>query len=241
MTSFAYELLSDADRRPTIGLVVLQTDETLEPDIHRYFPPAAADIYVSRVPNASDVNQETLGDMANHIEGSATLLPRSLSFDAVAYCCTSGSAVIGPPKVAELMRAGCKTAKVTDPVSALVHMCRKHDVKRLAFLSPYIESVSNILRDVLTEAGVETCAFGAFNEGDDAKVARIDPDYTKRAAIELAKSANVDAVFMSCTNLKTYDVLAEISAHTGVPAFSSNSALAAHLGELAGASITYPS
>ena len=65
MTSYAYELLKESDRRPTIGLVVLQTDETLEPDIDRYFPPSAADVYVSRVPNASEVNQETLADMAN--------------------------------------------------------------------------------------------------------------------------------------------------------------------------------
>ncbi|MEM6498164.1 MAG: Asp/Glu racemase [Pseudomonadota bacterium] len=238
MTSYAYELLDDSDRRPTIGLVVLQTDETLEPDIHRYFPPSAADVYISRVPNAPDVTRETLADMANHIESSATLLPRSLSFDAVAYCCTSGSAVIGPNKVSALMNAGCRTAQVTDPVSALIHMCRKHDVKRLAFLSPYIESVSNILRDVMTEAGVETVAFGSFNEGEDAKVARIDPADTQRAAVELAKSTEVDAVFMSCTNLKTYDVLAEIEAEAGVPAFSSNSALAAHLGELAGAAVT---
>ena len=241
MTSYTYELLKESDRPPTIGLVVLQTDETLEPDIRRYFPPSAADVYVSRVPNASDVTRETLADMANHIESSATLLPRSLSFDAVAYCCTSGSAVIGPPKIATLMNAGCQTAKVTDPVSALIHMCRKHEVKRLAFLSPYVETVSNILRDVLTEAGIETCAFGAFNEGDDAKVARIDPAYTKRAAVELAKSADVDAVFMSCTNLKTYDVLAEIKAEAGVPAFSSNYVLAAHLGDLAGVSVAHPS
>ena len=240
MTSYAYELLKDSDRRPTIGLVVLQTDETLEPDIHRYFPPSVADVYVSRVPNASEVNQETLADMANHIESSATLLPRSLAFDAVAYCCTSGSAVIGPEKVSSLMTSGCQAANVTNPVSALIHMCRKHDVQRLAFLSPYIESVSNILRDVLTDAGIETCAFGSFNEGDDAKVARIDPAYTKHAAVELAKSTEVDAVFMSCTNLKTYDVLAEIEAAAGVPAFSSNSALAAHLGELAGANAVHP-
>lgn len=241
MTAYSYELLNDSYRRSTIGLVVLQTDETLEPDIHRYFPPTAADVYVSRVPNAPDVNAETLADMANYIESSATLLPRSLSFDAVAYCCTSGSAVIGPAKVGSLMRAGCRTAGATDPVSALIHMCRKHNVKRLAFLSPYVESVSKILREVLTAADIETCAFGAFNEGDDAKVARIDPAYTKRAAIELAKSTDVDAVFMSCTNLKTYDVLAEIEAEAGVPAFSSNSALAAHLAELSGATAVHPS
>ena len=99
MTSYAYELLKDFDRRPTIGLVVFQTDQTLEPDIHRYFPPLVAVVYVSRVPNASEVNQETLADMANHIESPTTLLPRSLAFDAVACCCTSGSAVIGPGKV----------------------------------------------------------------------------------------------------------------------------------------------
>lgn len=77
MTSYACELLKDTDRRPTIGLVVLQTDQTLEPDIHRYFPPLVADVYVSRVPNASEVNQETLAYIVNHIESSVTLLPRS--------------------------------------------------------------------------------------------------------------------------------------------------------------------
>ncbi len=231
---FPYELRDDARRRAIIGLLVLQTDETLECDTRHDLPAEIADVYVSRVPNAADVTPDTLADMAAVIDASAQLLPRSIAFDVVGYCCTSGTAVIGAAQIAALVRSGCRTNHVTDPVSALIHVCRDHDIRRLALLSPYIESVSARLRETLAEAGIETPVFGSFNEADDAKVARIDPQSTKTAAIELARSAPVDAVFMSCTNLRTRAILDQVKEATGIPAFSSNSVLAAHLGHLAG-------
>ena len=62
-----------------------------------------------------------------------------------------GASVIGPQRVAVLVSEGCATKAVTEPVSALVHACEQRNIKRLAFLSPYIESVSAKLRDVLSE------------------------------------------------------------------------------------------
>jgi len=233
MTSFDYELRDETNRLPTIGLVVLQSDETLEGELRPALPPTSSEVFISRVPSAPDVTRETLAQMADHIEASASLFPRAARFDVVGYGCTSGTSVIGATRVAEMVKAGCETMHVTEPVSALIHACRQRGVARLAFLSPYIESVSEGLRLTLAEAGVETPVFGSFNEGEEAKVARIDPTSTVRAAIALAKSGNVDAVFLSCTNLKTHGILGEIEASTGLPAFSSNSVLAAHLKVLA--------
>ena len=233
MTSFHYELRDENQRLPTIGLVVLQSDETLEGEMRHALPPDVADVHVSRVPSSPDVTRDTLAQMADHIEASAALFPRSARFDAVGYGCTSGTSVIGAENVARLVKAGCHTAHVTEPVSALIHACRQHNLKRLAFLSPYIESVSEGLRNTLADAGVMTPVFGSFNEGEEAKVARIDPASTVQAAIKLAKSKDVDAVFLSCTNLKTFGILDQIETATGLPAFSSNSVLAAHLKALA--------
>jgi len=233
MTSFAYELRDETRRLPAIGLVVLQSDETLEGELRHSLPPTAADVYVSRVPSAPDVTRDTLAQMANHIEISASLFPRSARFDAVGYGCTSGTSVIGAETISALVKAGCRTPHVTEPVSALLYTCQQRNLKRLAFLSPYIESVSEGLRTTLAQSGVDTPVFGSFNEGEEAKVARIDPDSTIRAAIALAKSGDVDAVFLSCTNLKTHGILGEIEAATGLPAISSNSVLAAHLKVLA--------
>ena len=237
MTTFTAELLEQASPSPSIGLIVLETDETLEGELHRYIPTSDADVFISRVPSAASVTPETLGQMANNIAASAALLPSSIHFDAVGYCCTSGTAVIGAERVATLVQSGCRTTSVSDPVTALVVACRKQHIKRLAFLSPYIESVSDTLRQTLADNGIETPVFGSFHEGEEAKVARIDPACSKRAALDLARAGDVDAIFLSCTNLKTIGILDEIEAEAGLPAFSSNRVLASHLRHLAGVDV----
>ncbi len=235
MTDFSYSLIPAQDRKPSIGLIVLQSDETVEPEVHRWLPPRDFNVFVSRVPSGEEVTEETLGAMADHITQSANLFPRPTQFDAVAYCCTSGTSVIGAEKVAELVKAGCRTRSVTNPLSALVHACEKRNIKRLAFLSPYIESVSVHLREVVASHGIESPVFGSFNEGEEAKVAWIDETSILEAATALAKQGGVDGVFLSCTNLKTFDILEVLERELSMPALSSNFVTAEHLRDLSAA------
>lgn len=234
MTSFPCTLMPEAERLPTVGLVVLQADETIEQDFRRLFPAEVCDFFVSRVRSDPEVTTETLAAMANDMTAAASLFPRSAKFDVVGYGCTSGTSVIGPNRVAELVGEGCTAKSVTEPFSALVHACERRNIKRLALLSPYIESVSAKLRDVLAETGIATPVFGSFNEAEEAKVARISGASIIEAAEALAKSDETDGVFLSCTNLKALEVLEEVTARTGKPAMSSNSVLAEHMKALAG-------
>ena len=229
MTEFSYTSIPQAERRPTIGLIVLQTDVTIEREISLWLPPSDYNVLVSRVPNGVEVTEETLGAMADHITHSASLLPEDTHFDAVAYCCTSGTSVIGADKVAALVKDGCNTEMVTNPVTALVAACEKRGIKKLAFLSPYIESVSSHLRDVVAAEGIVSPVFGSFNEGEDSKVAWIDPASIRKAAHALAGEGGVDGLFMSCTNLKTYGLVEELEQELGMPVLSSNYVLAEHL------------
>jgi maleate isomerase len=208
-----------------LGMVVLQTDETLEGDLRRMLP-VQVPLYVSRVPSAPQVTPHGLRAMAAHITQAAALLPQSLRYAAIAYGCTSASAQIGTGQVAELVGAGARTAHVTDPLSALVAACGALHITRLAFLSPYTVDVSDALRAALLAAGIETPAFGSFNEADEASVVRIAPQSIIEAACDLAAQGGVQAVFLSCTNLRTLDVIAQIEARTGLPCLSSNQVLA---------------
>ena len=140
------------------------------------------------------------------------LFPQAAQFDVVGYGCTSGTAVIGPEKINQLISANCNTKYVTEPLSALIAACQHLNLKNIAFLSPYIENVSNTLRTNLQKNGINSPVFGSFNEGEEAKVARIDKKSIIEAAIQLGKNENASAVFLSCTNLKTLDVIAEIEA-----------------------------
>ncbi|MEM1316776.1 MAG: Asp/Glu racemase [Pseudomonadota bacterium] len=231
MPALSYTL--DDNRLPCVGAVVLQADETLEGDLRRAFPAEEVDLYISRVPSGEEVTRETLAAMAGEMTAAATLFP-PVPFAGVAYGCTSGASVIGSARVAELVKAGCNTPYVTDPLAALIATCRRKNITRLAMLSPYIEPVSRGLIDALAETGIETVAFGSFEEAEEAKVARINARSTIEAAHSIAEGSEAQAVFLSCTNLKTHDVLAEVERRTGLPAFSSNSVLVEELQQMIG-------
>ena len=204
---------------PRFGLLALQTDETIEGDLRALLSPNAR-LHVSRVPNAREVTPETLGAMDGEIARAASLLPGG-RYDGIVYGCTSASAVIGSERVATAMREGCDAQRVVDPLSALIETCRAHGVRRLGFVSPYVASVSDRLRLALEAAGIAVPYLASFEVGDDWSVVRIAGASVERAARDMAARDDVDAVFLSCTNLRTLPTI-ERMADVGVPVWSSN-------------------
>lgn len=224
----AYPYTRAQDTRRKLGLIALQSDESIEDDMRRLLPRDVS-LLVSRVPSGEDVSPESLRAMADHLTASATLFPRGVRFDAVGYGCTSGTSQIGTSRIAELVKAGTLTDRVTEPVSALVAACAAVGAKRLAVLSPYVASVSERLREVLAEHGIETPVFGSFAEPNEALVVSIDGPSIVSAATQLVEDAEVDALFLSCTNLRTLDVIAALEQDLGMPVLSSNLVLAWHM------------
>ena len=119
--------------RKTIGLIVLQADETLEADLRRLLP-ADVDILVSRVPSGTTVSSDALAEMAKTLTGAAGLFPRGMTFDAIGYGCTSGTAEIGSAKIAGLIRAGTDARAITEPVSALIAACKTEGISRIGLI-----------------------------------------------------------------------------------------------------------
>jgi maleate isomerase len=221
-----YSLL--ADDRSQIGLVVLQSDESIETDMRRIIPPSA-ELFVSRVPSATTVSSESLRSMEAVLTQAASLFPVDARFQVVGYGCTSATAHIGADRIAELVRAGTHADAVTEPVSALVAACRALKVTRLGLISPYVASVSDQLRAALAENGITVTAFESFEEAEESKVVRIAPASIASAAIDMAQSTDCDAVFLSCTNLRTLDIIDDVEQATGMPVLSSNQVLGWHL------------
>ncbi|MEX3012047.1 Asp/Glu racemase [Hoeflea sp. TYP-13] len=234
MTDFEYETSGPIGSRATFGLIVLQTDETIEHDFRRMLPVDNVALYVSRVPSGLDVSRESLSTMEKTIPDAVRLFPPWLEFNSVGYGCTSGTSVVGPDRVAELVHGEARTRAVSEPLSALVAACRYLGVSRLAFLSPYVEEVSGTLRGVLRERGIGTPVFGSFNEAVEEKVARLAGQSIIDAAMQIGTSDEVDAVFLSCTNLRTLDVVAPLEAKLNKPVLSSNLVLAWHMMRMAG-------
>lgn len=213
---------------PRLGLIALQSDETIEGDLRRLIP-SSADFFVSRVASDVEVTSDTLAAMEGHLTQAARLFPTGCRFDALGYGCTSGTAQIGVDRIAERARAGTQADTVTQPLSALIAACRSMGLHKLALLSPYVGEVSDRLRTVLSEAGVDTPVFGSFNVGTEATVVRIDAPSIITATRTLVQDADVDGVFLSCTNLRALDVIAPLEDELGLPVLASNQVLAWHM------------
>ena len=228
-----YELSERIGSKATLGLIVLQTDETLEPEFARIFNALDIAVYASRVPSGADVTTETLAAMEAELPRAAGLFPPSLDYGAIGYGCTSGATVIGPGKVAELVGAKAKTGAVTNPLSAVAAGLFALGVNRVGVVTPYIESVTAPVCNALKSRGFSIGETVSFEEAEEAKVARIDPASIAEAA-RVAGAGDVDAVFLSCTNLRTLDIIEGLEAELGKPVISSNLALAWHMARLAG-------
>ncbi|MFT4742223.1 MAG: maleate isomerase [Yoonia sp.] len=222
---------------PAMGLIVLQSDETIEQDFRRIFG-AGPLIYVTRVPTATQVTRDTLQQMAETLPAAASLFAQPTQFSVVGYGCTSGTAQIGADNIARLVREGCTTPEVTQPVSGLLAACGALNIKRLGFLSPYVEDVSAHLVNVLEANGVACPVFGSFDEACETVVAHISVQSTFDAAVALAAKGGIDALFLSCTNLRTLDIIEKLEAETGLPILSSNQVLAWHMAQISGTDLT---
>lgn len=217
-----------------IGLIVLQTDQTIEQEVGRLLPETGVALYHARIPNAMEVSAETLRQMQLDLPATAALLPTAFGFDAIGYACTSGATMIGEAQVDDMIRAIHPNAKTTNPITACKAALGALGLRRIALVTPYPPEVTTEMQANLRAAGFETTAVASFNQSDDFTVARITAGSILKAATAIGARDEVDGVFVSCTSLRALGVIEEAEAQIGKPVIASNQVLAWHLRRLAG-------
>lgn len=231
--SLPYEVGGPIGERATFGLIALQTDETIEEEIGAILTGKGIARLTSRIPSGAEVTSETLANMARDLPTAAGLLPSSLDYDVIAYGCTSGATTIGTKEVASLIRQTANATHVTDPLTAVIAVCKALKISRLGFVTPYIEEVSNSMRHTLETVGIGVSTTRSFGIAEDARVARVTPSSIEDAVMEVGRS-DCDAVFVSCTNLRVLPVVEKVEEKLDRPVLASNQVLGWHMMRLAG-------
>ena len=229
-----FETDAGLGQKPRIGLIVRQTDQTIEYEFARLMPGDGTALYHARIPNAMEVSPETLRQMQADLPRTAELLPPSFGFDAIGYACTSGATMIGEACVDEMIRAVHPGARTSNPLTACKAALSALGLRRIALLTPYPPEVTLEMQANLRAAGFETVAVASFNQSDDFTVARISAQSILDAVATIGARDEVEGVFVSCTSLRALDVIAEAEARIGKPVIASNQVLAWHLMRLAG-------
>ncbi|MDK1473728.1 aspartate/glutamate racemase family protein [Streptomyces sp. 549] len=202
--------------------IVAPFDFALDRELWRWVPDDVS-LHLTRTPF---VPVEVSLDLARLVSEHETLREAvqaliAVAPEVVAYACTSGSFVGGDAGergiTAAMVQAGEVPALTTS--GALLAALREIGARRVAVVTPYTKSVTDSLEDYLGEAGVEVT--GRSYLGLTRHIWKVP----YRDVVGMAREAvadNPDALFISCTNLPTYDVIPQLEAELRMPVLSAN-------------------
>ncbi|MBU2980830.1 aspartate/glutamate racemase family protein [Lentibacter algarum] len=209
-----------------LGLIVLSTDETLENEARQVLAGRDVRLVHTRIMAEPEVTPAALEKMKNRLPAATELLP--IGLDAIGYACTSAATVIGPGRVAELVQKRHVGAQVSNPITAVMAALSALNARKIALVTPYVKEVNAPMKALLRDNHFSIVSEGAFEQSDDKTVAQISETSTLKAIVEVANS-ECDAVFVSCTNLRSFGIIEQAERAVGRPVVSSNQALLWHM------------
>lgn len=216
-----YQLDDPKDGVKNIGLILLSTDLTLERDLLRLMPMDKVSTYINRVTYNNPMTVENLAAMEKELVQAARDIIPGASLDCLAFACTSGAIAIGPGNVLQRLEEGQPGVPATTPISAVVDACCHLDISKIALLTPYYDEVNQPLSRYLQDNGIEVLTMSTFDMASDIDVARIPVSAIMEAARE-ADHPEAEALFMSCTALRSLECIQALEDELGKPVLGSN-------------------
>ncbi|NEW39325.1 Asp/Glu/hydantoin racemase [Nocardia cyriacigeorgica] len=141
--------------------------------------------------------------------------------EVVAYLCTSGSFIKGLAHERSLReiicRAGAQDAVTTS--GALVEAIGHLGISRISVITPYDEVLTHRLHEFLGEAGCGVVRSDHLGLGGGIWKVNYR---TIAERIFGADHADAEAIFVSCTNLPTYDIIEPLEMALGKPVLTAN-------------------
>jgi len=202
--------------------VVAPFDFALDRELWRWAPDDIS-LYVTRLPF---VPVPVTVEMANELSDpervrratADVLAPEPL---VVTYACASASFVGGMAGeralTASMLAAGAPAATTTS--GGLVAALRVLGLRRIAVVTPYIDSVTDRLLSFLAEHGVEVVS--SVGLGLLSHIWKVGYAEIVQAVNEV-DVPDADGLFVSCTNVPTYDIIGPLERWLGKPVLTAN-------------------
>lgn len=150
---------------------------------------------------------------------------RDTAVDLIVFACTSGSLVKGFGYDLQLAKQIADfTCSPTITASwAVVEALKKLNTHRISLATPYLTEVTAKEVCFLEENGFTIVKSGSLGIKSNLKIGNLKSDDTM-ALVNRVNSSDAEAVFISCTNFATFEVINHLEERLQKPAISSNSA-----------------
>jgi maleate isomerase len=205
----------------SIGVVV-PFDFELDWEYWRYLPHGVS-LHFTRTPyHNAPVDMHLARQLAKPaMIGRAATTLASLKPESTLYACSSGSFVNGLSGESEIRRQMLR-AGVLRPVTtsgAMLDALRAAGVRRVAVAAPYTHQLTERLVWFLREAGLEVPS--AHYLGLTRDIFNVSKS-TIAGLVRQSAHPEADAVFVSCTSVRTYGIVAQLEEEIDCPVFTSN-------------------
>ncbi|WP_165962826.1 maleate cis-trans isomerase family protein [Occultella glacieicola] len=202
--------------------IIAPFDLALERELWRWAP-LEVSFHLARTPFepvAVSLEMAELVSERRHLQ-QATRDVLGVEPEVVAYLCSSGSFIRGYAYEA-LLQAAIREAGAPQAVTtsgALAEAVRELGLTRMSVITPYDAALTERLGDFLGELGVTVLHSQYLGLGGGIwKV-------NYRTVAEMVIAADdpaAEAIFISCTNLPTYDIIAPLERELGKPVLTAN-------------------
>lgn len=205
-----------------IGLLLPAANHVLEPEFYKILPKEVS-LHTARMLNREANLRDTV-EMNKHMMEAAVELS-IIQPNIVAYGCTSGSFMNGVGSDLEMAKRinSVVNVPVITTSSAVVKALRELRLKRLSVATPYLDEVNAKEREFLEGHEFEVLKIRGMGIRKAFEIGLVESSRVYQFAKKAFKGGS-DGLFLSCTNLRTLEVIKRLEKTIGKPVVSSNQA-----------------
>jgi len=209
--------------RGRIGFILMSTDMAMEADLFRLVPPGVG-IHFNRLKTDDHTDSATLARHVDNMAATAAILQPEARPEIICYGCTSGSIVCGEDAVMAEISKGAPWAQPMTLVTGVVDALRALGSKNLAVCTPYLDDINTLEAEFLLTKGFNVVDIQGLRIAGGIDMGRITPDYLRDFALSV-DCPEADTIFISCSGIRSLDIIEELEQITGKPVIASNQAM----------------
>lgn len=218
-----------------VGLMVPSSNTMMEPDFTAGLP-ANATLHIARM----FLEDTTAAGEDRMLDEFALPAARDLGtahVDVVVFGCTSAGALRGNDYDAQLCQriSEITGAPTISTIASVRDAIAKTGARRVGVVTPYVDELNVKIKASVEAGGVRVVTISGLGISENFAIAQVEPETIEDFAAKALSDADIDAVFVSCTNFAAMAAMRGIGERLGLPVVTSNQAvLAACVDEIAG-------
>lgn len=212
--------------RAKFGVMVPRGNFAMEPELYKMLPEGISVHFARLFPKAEATGTISMEERLLKYADEVPIVAKSLSFiepDVIAFGCTTGSLLKGIGYDKEIIKniEGATGIRGTTTSTAVIEALKEMKIKKVCVATPYPDWLNEKVREFLEASGFNVLRIeGLKNVG---AISNEIPETVYRLARKI-NDPNSEGIFISCTALRTIEILEGLENDLGKPVISSNQA-----------------